>query len=123
MLRRIFDALGFFSIGFISGMIFLKVIEPKEEIILDIPNDSIQHTVDSLYNINDSIKTKIIYLEKEYETKVNYIISSSDSVQLSLFTGYVDSFYRAYKDSQYNICGALQNVSADSSVRTTDIQP
>lgn len=59
----------------------------KEEVI---KKDSIVR--DSLYKKNDSIKTEISIIEKEYDKKVSNILSSSDSINLCLFSEYIEHY-------------------------------
>lgn len=56
-------------------------------------------TIDSIYIVNDSIETKIIYVEKEYEKKVDTIINNSDSANYVFFSNYISNYCRTIKDN------------------------
>ena len=56
----------------------------------EITRDSIIR--DSIYIANDSIITKIQYIEKQYDEKIDIINNSNDSMQLELFSGYIKSY-------------------------------
>lgn len=60
-----------------------------------VKNDSIIR--DSIFIVNDSIKTKIIYLEREYDKEASTIMSSSDSANLSFFNEYISGFLKNNK--------------------------
>lgn len=59
----------------------------KEEVV---KKDSLVR--DSIYKQNDSIKTEISNIEKEYNAKVSNILSSSDSINLCFFSEYIDNY-------------------------------
>lgn len=52
---------------------------------------------DSIYIINDSIRTEISYIEKNYDKEVNTIMSNSDSSNLEFFTRYLEDFEQTIK--------------------------
>lgn len=56
----------------------------------EITRDSIIR--DSIYLANDSIITKIQYIEKQYDEKIDIIYNSNDSMQLQLFTKYINNY-------------------------------
>lgn len=58
--------------------------------IQEITRDSIIR--DSIYIVNDSIVEKIKYVEKEYNEEVSNIMSNSDSVNLCVFSEYIDRY-------------------------------
>lgn len=62
---------------------------PDPEIII---KDSIIR--DSIFIINDSIKTEIFYLEQKYDEETSTIMSSSDSVNFEFFTRYLEDYKR-----------------------------
>lgn len=62
---------------------------PDPEIII---KDSIVR--DSIFIINDSIKTEILYLEQKYDKETSTIMSSSDSVNFEFFTRYLEDYKR-----------------------------
>lgn len=80
-----------FLIGFSIPILTRK--EPEK--IPEVDN----HTRDSIYIINDSIIEKIKYVYKVYEKEVSNIISSNDSVNLSIFSEYIDNYQRTIKDN------------------------
>lgn len=87
-MKSIIKAILCIGFGFVMGWCLHKndsKIEFKE-----ITRDSIIR--DSIYVINDSIITKIQYIEKEYDEKIHFINNSNDSVQLELFTGYIECY-------------------------------
>lgn len=85
-----------FVIGLTIGL-SLRKESVKTVPIQEIVKDSIIR--DSIYIINDSIRTKIIYINKKYDEKVNTIISASDSANLHLFTGYIEDYKRATQNN------------------------
>ena len=114
MLRKIFDVLALISIGYLIGY-FLhrpthKIIPPKIDTIQIIIRDSIEE-------VNDSITSEINSLEKEYNEKVDIITNSNDSMQLELFSKYIENYNRTNKDSQLNICRTPKVFSTDSIIR------
>lgn len=80
-------------VGFIIGYLVFNssIKEPSE-----IKEVTIR---DSIYVINDSIIEKIKYVDRIYEKEVSNIISSSDSVRLSIFSKYIDNYKRTIKDN------------------------
>lgn len=47
---------------------------------------------DSIDTANDSIRTKIIYIEKEYEKDTSIIMSNDDSLNLLFFSKYINYY-------------------------------
>ena len=80
-------------VGFIIGYL---VFNPTTEEQQEIREVTIR---DSIYVINDSIIEKIKYVDRIYEKEVSNIISSSDSVNLSIFSEYIDNYQRTIKDN------------------------
>lgn len=64
--------------------------DPSAPNVQEIVRDSIIR--DSIYIVNDSIIEKIKYIDKEYDEKVSTIMSSSDSINLCLFTEYIKNY-------------------------------
>lgn len=60
---------------------------------------------DSIYTANDSIYTKIIYIEKEYEENISTIMSNNDSINFLLFSEYIEYYnnQRAAQNNESNI--------------------
>lgn len=77
----------------VIGIVIGYYCTPKEEIIQPtyvISLDSLYR--DSVYFVIDSTEREIIYLEKEYEETVSSIMSSSDSLNVELFTRYLNNY-------------------------------
>ena len=75
---------------------------------------------DSIYIINDSIRTEILYLEQKYDKETTAIMSSSDSVNLEFFTRYLEDYKRSTEDSQLGILGTQEVLGTDSLVKSTN---
>lgn len=87
-MKSIIKAILYIGFGVVIGYYLHKdntKIEFKE-----ITRDSIIR--DSIYLANDSIITKIQYIEKQYDEKIDIIYNSNDSVQLQLFTKYINNY-------------------------------
>lgn len=84
------------------GLIIIYLSAPKKDIspnVQEVVRDSIIR--DSIYIVNDSIVEKIKYIDKEYDEKVSTIMSSSDSINLCIYTEYINRYnnQRAVKDN------------------------
>lgn len=84
------------------GLIIIYLSASKKDtspIVQEIIRDSIIR--DSIYIVNDSIVEKIKYIDKEYDEKVSTIMSSSDSINLCIYTEYINRYnnQRAVKDN------------------------
>lgn len=93
-------------IGLIAIIYFTREVpvESKEDPFENtIKQDSIVR--DSIIIVIDSIKTKIVYIDNRYNEKVSDIMSSSDSVNLRLFSEYIEHYdnQRTVKDSESDI--------------------
>ena len=75
---------------------------------------------DSIYIINDSIRTEILYLEQKYDKETTAIMSSSDSVNLEFFTRYLEDYKRSTENSQFDILGTQEVLGTDSLVKSTN---
>lgn len=75
---------------------------------------------DSIYIINDSIRTEILYLEQKYDKETTAIMSSSDSVNLEFFTRYLEDYKRSTENSQFGILGTREILGTDSLVKSTN---
>ena len=108
-----------FIIGIVIGYFFKeepqKVPPPNNDIII---KDSIIR--DSIYIINDSIRTEILYLEQKYDKETTAIMSSSDSVNFEFFTRYLEDYKRSTENSQFGILGAQEVLRTDSLVKSTN---
>lgn len=71
-------------IGVCIGYFIFKS-EPETEIV-------IQPIRDSIYIINDSIQTQIIYIEKKYNEKIDSITNNSDSDNIRIFSEYINHY-------------------------------
>lgn len=84
------------------GLIIIYLSAPKKDItpnVQEVVRDSIIR--DSIYIVNDSIVEKIKYIDKEYDEKVSTIMSSSDSINLCIYSEYINRYnnQRAVKDN------------------------
>lgn len=109
MLRRLFEYLVCVVIGVVIGFFINQ--EPKPD-IQEPTEDSLIR--DSIYIVNDSLVEKIIYLEKQYDDEVKSIISANDSMQLLIFSRYIDSYIQSDTSSQLNIYRTQEIFSTDS---------
>ena len=75
---------------------------------------------DSIYIINDSIRTEILYLEQKYDKETTAIMSSSDSVNFEFFTRYLEDYKRSTENSQFGILGTQEVLGTDSLVKSTN---
>lgn len=75
---------------------------------------------DSIYIINDSIRTEILYLEQKYDKETTAIMSNSDSVNLEFFTRYLEDYKRSTENSQFGILGTQEVLGTDSLVKPTN---
>lgn len=87
-MKSIIKAILYIGFGVIIGY-YLHKDDTKIE-FKEIIRDSIIR--DSIYLANDSIITKIQYIEKQYDEKIDIIYNSNDSVQLQLFTKYINNY-------------------------------
>lgn len=95
-------------VGLIAIIYFTRTkevpVEPKDDPFEDtIKQDSIIR--DSIIVVIDSVKTEIVYIDKRYDEKVSNIMSSSDSVNLRLFSEYIEYYNnkRAVKNNESDI--------------------
>ena len=88
-------------IGFSSSYLIKKSETVTKPITTELVKDSLVR--DTLYKTNDSIVTKIIYLNKEYERKKDSIINNDVSSDLLFFSAYVESYTNRY-DSPVDSC-------------------
>ena len=107
-----------FLFGIVIGYFF------KEEPKIPPPNDEslVKDSIirDSIYIINDSIRTEILYLEQKYDKETTAIMSSSDSVNLEFFTRYLEDYKRSTENSQFGILGTQEVLGTDSLVKSTN---
>lgn len=107
-----------FLFGIVVGYFFKgepKIPPPNVEIIT---RDSIIR--DSIYIINDSIRTEILYLEQKYDKETTAIMSSSDSVNFEFFTRYLEDYKRSTENSQFGILGTQEVLGTDSLVKSAN---
>ena len=108
-----------FIIGIVVGYFYReKPKTPPIPNIETITKDSIIR--DSIYIINDSIRTEILYLEQKYDEETTAIMSSSDSVNLEFFTRYLEDYKRSTENSQFGILGTQEVLGTDSLVKSTN---
>lgn len=75
---------------------------------------------DSIFIINDSIRTEILYLEQKYDKETTAIMSSSDSVNFEFFTRYLEDYKQSTENSQFSILGTQEVLGTDSLVKSTN---
>ena len=107
-----------FIIGIIVGYFFKEEPKVSPPNIETITRDSIIR--DSIFIINDSIKTEILYLEQKYDKETTAIMSSSDSVNFEFFTRYLEDYKRSTENSQLGILGTQEVLGTDSLVKSTN---
>lgn len=108
-----------FLFGIVIGYFYRekpKTLSPPN--IETIIRDSIIR--DSIYIINDSIRTEIFYLEQKYDKETTAIMSSSDSVNLEFFTRYLEDYKRSTENSQFGILGTQEVLGTDFLVKSTN---
>lgn len=88
--KRITELILVFIIGGLLGYWLKPIPDLKTPNIQELKTDSIIR--DSIYIINDCIKTKIIYLEQKYDKETSTIMSNSDSANLKFFNEYIEGF-------------------------------
>lgn len=109
-----------FIIGIVIGYFYReepKTFSPPPNIETIIRDSIIR---DSIYIINDSIRTEILYLEQKYDKETTAIMSSSDSVNLEFFTRYLEDYKRSTENSQFGILGTQEVLGTDSLVKSTN---
>ena len=109
-----------FIVGVIIGYFYREDQKPSlpPPNIETITRDSIIR--DSIYIINDSIRTEILYLEQKYDKETTAIMSSSDSINLEFFTRYLEDYKRSTENSQFGILGTQEVFGTDSLVKSTN---
>lgn len=87
----------YFIFGFIVSLSIIFFLREEkntthinEPYIKEIIKDSIIR--DSIYLANDSIITKIEYIEKEYNEEMSNIMSNSDSINFVIFSEYIKDY-------------------------------
>ena len=108
-----------FIIGIVIGYFYKgkpKALLPPD--IETITRDSIIR--DSIYIINDSIRTEILYLEQKYDKETTAIMSSSDSINLEFFTRYLEDYKQSTENGQFGILGTQEVLGTDSLVKSTN---
>ena len=80
--------------------IFLGTTIFAKKQVIEIPKIEYVKTIeyDSIYIINDSIEEKIKYIEKQYEQDVETVVSADDSINMCIFTRYVEDYQRTTED-------------------------
>lgn len=91
-----------FLVLIIIGLIAYILIPQKEPNTVEpvsnvIKKDSLIR--DSIYVVNDSIETRIKYINKTYEKKVADILSADDSINLRIFSEYCENYKRSVKNN------------------------
>ena len=108
-----------FIIGIIIGYTYhdekSPEVPPHSE---EFTNDSILR--DSIYIINDSIRTEIVYLEQKYDKETTAIMSNSDSLNLVFFTEYLNDYIGTVENRESNICGTQKVLGTDSVAKSTN---
>ena len=108
-----------FIIGIVIGYFYREDQKPSlSPNIETITRDSIIR--DSIYIINDSIRTEILYVEQKYDKETTAIMSSSDSVNFEFFARYLEDYKRSTENSQFGILGTQEVFRTDSLVKSTN---
>ena len=76
-------------IGYLLFGIKTPTIQPEPQII-EVVRDSIVR--DSIYIVNESIRTEIKYIKEQYTQDSTDIISANDSVLFDAFTRYIEDY-------------------------------
>lgn len=110
-------------VSFIVGIIVgYTCHDEKSTVVLphseELTNDSIIR--DSIYIINDSIRTEILYLEQKYDKETTAIMSNSDSLNLVFFTEYLNDYIGTIENRESNICGTQKVLGTDSVAKSTN---
>lgn len=82
-------------ICFLELFIIGYLINDRKEIPSDIPNEEIKHDSiirDSIYIVNDSIRTEIKYIKEQYKKDSTDIMSANDSVLYCKFSEYIENY-------------------------------
>lgn len=95
-LRRISELLIVFIVGSLFGYWLNSTPKQKIPSTIEIKTDSIRR--DSIFIVNDSIKTKIVYIKQKYEKEVSNIMSASDSSNYEFFRRYLENYEQTIKD-------------------------
>lgn len=53
---------------------------------------NVKEIKDSIFIIHDSIQEKIVYINKEYNEKVDTVLTANDSLLLDMFTKYIENY-------------------------------
>lgn len=93
--KRIIKLIIVFIIGGLLGYWLRPMPELKTPDIQILKTDSIIR--DSIYIVNDCIRTKIIYLEQKYDKETSTIMSNSDSANIEFFKKYIENFMKNNK--------------------------
>lgn len=78
-----------FIINYLTFGIKTPAIQPEPQ-INEVVRDSIVR--DSIYIVNDSIRTEIRYIKEQYTQDSTDIISANDSVLFDAFTRYIEDY-------------------------------
>lgn len=89
-LRRISELLIVFIIGGILGYWLKPIPDQKMPSTIEIIRDSIIR--DSIYVINESIRTEIKYVKEFYTKDSSDIMSANDSVLFDKFSRYIENY-------------------------------
>lgn len=91
-MKRLSELIIVFIIGGLVGYWLRPIPDLKTPNIQVLKTDSIIR--DSIYIVNDCIKTKIIYFEQKYDKETSTIMSNSDSINFEFFTRYLEDYKR-----------------------------
>ena len=91
-MKRLSELIIVFIIGGLLGYWLRPIPDLKTPNVQILKTDSLIR--DSIYIVNDCIKTKIIYLEQKYDKETSTIMSNSDSVNFEFFTRYLEDYKR-----------------------------
>jgi hypothetical protein len=95
--KRIIELILVFIIGSLLGYWLRPTPDLKTPDIQILKTDSIIR--DSIYIVNDCIRTKIIYLEQKYDKETSTIMSNSDSANIEFFTRYLEDYKRTTENN------------------------
>ena len=108
-----------FIVGIVVGYFYKEDQKfPLPPNIETITRDSIIR--DSIYIINDSIRTEILYLEQKYDKETTAVMSNSDSINFEFFTRYLEDYKRSTENGQFGILGTQKVLGTDSLVKSAN---
>lgn len=105
---------------FLLGIIIGYTVK-KDRIVLKYETNSKDSIFrDSIILINDSIVKELVYIEREYDKEISTIMSNDDSINMELFTRYLENYKRSIENNQSHIFGTSEIFKTDSVVKPTN---